>query len=56
VVGLLVPSSPDGYSDRLRGFRKGLKESGYIEGENVAIEQRWAENQLDRLAARFAVI
>jgi putative tryptophan/tyrosine transport system substrate-binding protein len=51
VVGLLVPSSPDGYGDRLRGFRQGLKESGYVESENVAIEYRWAENQLDRLPA-----
>jgi putative ABC transport system substrate-binding protein len=54
VVGLLVPSSPDGYGDRLRGFRRGLKEAGYVEGENVAIEYRWAENQLDRLPALAA--
>jgi putative ABC transport system substrate-binding protein len=54
VIGLLVPSSPDGYGDRLRGFRRGLKESGYVEGENVAIEYRWAENQLDRLPALAA--
>jgi putative tryptophan/tyrosine transport system substrate-binding protein len=54
VIGLLVPSSSDGYGDRLRGFRQGLKEFGYVEGENVAIEYRWAENQLDRLPALAA--
>jgi putative ABC transport system substrate-binding protein len=49
-IGFLHPSSPDTYSERLRGFRQGLKESGgYAEGENVAIVYRWAENQLDRL-------
>jgi putative ABC transport system substrate-binding protein len=49
VVGFLHPSSPDAYAERLRGFRQGLKESGYAEGENVAIVYRWAENRLDRL-------
>ena len=49
VVGWLNSQSPDGYVDRLRGFRQGLKEAGYTEGENVAIEYRWAEGQLDRL-------
>src|SRR5262245_31152457 len=37
------------YVDRLRGFRQGLKETGYVEGENVAIVYRWAENQMERL-------
>jgi putative ABC transport system substrate-binding protein len=51
VIGFLNSQSPDGYTERLRGFRQGLKEAGYIEGENVAIEYRWAENQSERLPA-----
>src|SRR5437762_9938715 len=49
VVGYLDSRSPEAVADRLRGFRQGLKESGYIENENVAIAYRWAENQPDRL-------
>jgi ABC transporter substrate binding protein len=49
VVGFLEPTSPDTFPHRLLGFRQGLKESGYVEGENVAIAYRFAENQLDRL-------
>jgi putative tryptophan/tyrosine transport system substrate-binding protein len=49
VIGFLSAVSPDGYSERLRGFRQGLKETGYVEGENVTIEYRWAENQFDRV-------
>jgi putative tryptophan/tyrosine transport system substrate-binding protein len=49
VIGFLGAVSPDGFSERMRGFRQGLKEAGYVEGENVAIEYRWAENELDRL-------
>ena len=51
VIGLLDPTSPDAFADRLRAFRQGLKDIGYVEGENVAIEYRWAENQIDRLPA-----
>jgi putative tryptophan/tyrosine transport system substrate-binding protein len=49
VIGLLDSRSPDALMDRLRGFRQGLKDTGYVEGENVAIEYRWAENKFDRL-------
>jgi putative ABC transport system substrate-binding protein len=54
VIGFLHPASPDGMTDRLRSFRLGLKDTGYVEGENVAIEYRWAENQMDRLPALAA--
>jgi putative tryptophan/tyrosine transport system substrate-binding protein len=49
VIGFLDPRSPDVIADRVRGFRQGLKDVGYIEGENVAIEYRWAEGQFERL-------
>jgi putative ABC transport system substrate-binding protein len=49
VIGLLDPRPPDNNAFFVRGFRQGLKEMGYVEGENVAIEYRWAENQMDRL-------
>ena len=50
VVGLLDQRSPEALGDRLRGFRQGLRESGFVEGQNVAIEYRWAENKSDRLS------
>src|SRR5262245_42765623 len=46
VVGFLDPRSPDAMTERLRGFRQGLRDTGHVEGENVAIEYRWAENQV----------
>ncbi len=49
VIGFLNPTSPDTNADRLRAFRQGLKETGFVEGENVAIEYRWAEGQYIRL-------
>jgi ABC-type uncharacterized transport system substrate-binding protein len=54
VVGFLHPASPDTYVDRLRAFRHGLKEEGFIEGENAVVEYRWAENQSDRLSSLAA--
>src|ERR1700730_7475162 len=54
VSGFLNPTSPDAIADLLRAFRQGLKDTGYIEGENVAIEYRWAENQIDQLSALVA--
>jgi ABC-type uncharacterized transport system substrate-binding protein len=54
VIGFLNSQTPDLIGNRLSGFRQGLKENGYVEGENVAVEYRWAENQLDRLPALAA--
>ena len=51
VVGFLNAVSAEGFAERLRAFRQGLKDNGYVEGENVGIEYRWAENQIDRLPA-----
>jgi putative tryptophan/tyrosine transport system substrate-binding protein len=49
VVGFLNSASPEVFPDRLRAFHRGLKDSGFVEGENVAIVYRWAEDQYDRL-------
>ena len=51
VIGFLHSASPDGNADRVRLFRQGLKEVGFVEGQNVAVEYRWAENQVERLPA-----
>ena len=48
VIGLLDSRSSDAMAGRLAGFRQGLKEVGFADGENVRIVYRWAENQLDR--------
>jgi putative ABC transport system substrate-binding protein len=49
VIGFLHSASPDGNANRMRAFREGLKEAGFVEGENVAIEYRWAGNQAEQL-------
>jgi len=49
VVGFLHPTSADTNTDRLRAFRQGLKDTGYVEGDNVAVEYRWAQGQFDQL-------
>src|SRR6516165_3321699 len=54
MIGFLHPSLSDARTDQLRAFRQGLKETGYVEGENVAIVYRWADNQVDRLPALAA--
>ena len=54
VIGLLTDQSADGVKNFTVAFVQGLKETGYVEGQNVAIEYRYAENQLDRLPALAA--
>ena len=54
VIGFLSSASPRLYEHRLRPFRQGLKEAGYVEGQNVEIDYRWAEGQNDRLPALAA--
>src|SRR2546423_15392772 len=51
VIGFLNSGSPDGYAPMVAAFRQGLKETGYVEGQNVAVEYRWAEGQYDRVPA-----
>src|SRR5262245_16973567 len=54
IVGFLHSGSPEPYAYSVAAFRQGLSEAGFIEGQNVAIEQRWAEGQYDRLPALAA--
>src|SRR5262245_36363314 len=54
VVGFLNGASPGGYAPYVAAFRQGLKETGYIEGQNVTVEYRWAEGQYDRLPSLAA--
>src|SRR5215831_7898357 len=51
VIGFLDSGSPGDYPDRVAAFRQGLKEVGYVEGENVAIDFRWANGRYDQLPA-----
>jgi putative tryptophan/tyrosine transport system substrate-binding protein len=54
VIGILDTRSPDAMADRLRAFRRGLAETGYVEGDNVTILYRWAENNMDRVPELLA--
>jgi hypothetical protein len=49
VIGFLGASSPETSAERMRGFHLGLKEAGYVEGDNVTVLYRWAEIHMDRL-------
>ena len=49
VIGVLLPTLLETSAERLRGFRQGLTGSGFIEGENVTVIYRWAENEMDRM-------
>src|SRR3979409_1283454 len=51
VIGFLNSGSPDADRDRVRAFRQGLSETGYVEGRNVTIEYLWADDHNDRLPA-----
>jgi len=54
IIAFLNSGSAGGYAPMVAAFRKGLKEAGYVEGENVSIEFRWADGQYDRLAGLAA--
>ena len=54
VIGYLGGRTPDLWADRLRAFRQGLSEVGYVEGRNVVIEYAWAEGQYDRFPTLVA--
>jgi putative ABC transport system substrate-binding protein len=54
VIGFLHSASPDSYVSQLKAFHQALKQTGYVEGQNVAVEYRWAENQIARLPTMAA--
>lgn len=49
MIGFLGSAAPESFAERLQAFRRGLAEIGFVEGQNVEIEFRWANNQLDQL-------
>jgi putative ABC transport system substrate-binding protein len=54
VLGFLNSGAPESFAPMLSAFLEGLKETGFVDGQNVAIEYRWANGQYDRLAALAA--
>jgi putative ABC transport system substrate-binding protein len=54
VIGFLNSGTPEGFAPMVVAFRQGLNKAGYVEGQNLAIEYRWAQNQYDRLPALAA--
>ena len=54
VIGFLNPTAPEALAEPMRGLRQGLKEVGYVEGENLTIEYRWADNRTERMPAMAA--
>jgi putative tryptophan/tyrosine transport system substrate-binding protein len=54
VIGFLNPRSSEGFAEPVRAFHHGLRDAGYVEGQNIAIEYRWADNQMERLPAPAA--
>src|SRR5215510_14615662 len=56
VIGFLSGGTPRGYTFLVAAFREGLKEAGYVEGQNIAIEYRWAEVHNDRLPSLAAAL
>src|ERR1700730_6419682 len=54
VIGFLRNTAATGYNPIVTAFVRGLKETGFVDGQNVAIEYRWADNQNDRMPARAA--
>jgi len=49
LIGFLTTQSPDSFSHLVAGFQQGLREAGFLEGQNIQIEYRWAEGRYDRL-------
>src|SRR5690348_17664365 len=56
VIGYLHSASPEPYSSMMAAFRHGLAEAGYVDGQNVTIDYRWAEGQFDHLPALAAAV
>jgi hypothetical protein len=54
VIGFLDPTAPEALAEPMRGLRQGLKDVGYVEGENLTIEYRWADNRTERVPAMAA--